>query len=125
MAFSTKDKDKDNAGSFDCSNSYKGGWWYNACHHVNLNGLNHGFAKEDYKSMGWRGFDKAADKMVSLKSIKMAIKPQWYTWLPSPNSLWFYAYWERDKNQLQIQINNNLKNNYLPSTIFNEIWSRS
>ena len=38
--FSTKDSDHDTyAGS--CAQLYKGGWWYSACHHSNLNGLYH------------------------------------------------------------------------------------
>ena len=75
MKFSTKDQDNDNNVNYNCANGYKSGWWYNACHYSHLNGLNYGTAKETYNSMGWRGFDKPAD-MVSLKSIKMAMKPQ-------------------------------------------------
>ena len=37
MYFSTKDRDSDtSAGS--CAIEYKGGWWFNACHHTNPNG---------------------------------------------------------------------------------------
>ncbi|XP_065198648.1 ficolin-1-like [Sycon ciliatum] len=36
--FSTRDRDHD-SGDGDCSNSSKGGWWYNACYFVNVNGL--------------------------------------------------------------------------------------
>ena len=37
-SFSTKDVDND-AYSESCAQLYKGGWWYDACHRCNLNGL--------------------------------------------------------------------------------------
>ena len=39
--FSTRDQENDAAG-YNCAQTYKGGWWYNACHNSNLNGLYHG-----------------------------------------------------------------------------------
>ena len=36
MKFSTPDNDNDNWGS-NCAASYKIGWWYNACHNININ----------------------------------------------------------------------------------------
>ncbi|KAK9410173.1 veficolin-1-like [Crotalus adamanteus] len=39
LAFSTKDKDNDTYEPASCAASYKGGWWYGACHSSNLNGL--------------------------------------------------------------------------------------
>ena len=36
MAFSTKDRDNDEAGS-NCAVSKKGAWWYKSCYHSNLN----------------------------------------------------------------------------------------
>ncbi|XP_065198662.1 fibroleukin-like [Sycon ciliatum] len=37
--FSTRDRDHDSFSGFDCSNAFKGGWWYKNCHGVNVNGL--------------------------------------------------------------------------------------
>jgi ficolin len=37
MKFSTKDVDND-AHSSQCSQDYKGAWWYDSCYHSNLNG---------------------------------------------------------------------------------------
>ncbi|VDI40474.1 ficolin, partial [Mytilus galloprovincialis] len=38
-SFSTKDQDNDKDTKRDCAKTAKGGWWYNNCHHVNLNGV--------------------------------------------------------------------------------------
>ncbi|XP_071516393.1 microfibril-associated glycoprotein 4-like [Panulirus ornatus] len=37
MSFSTKDRDNDNS-TENCAVQWKGGWWYNSCQHVSLNG---------------------------------------------------------------------------------------
>ena len=36
MKFSTPDNDNDK-GRGNCAASHKSGWWYNSCHHININ----------------------------------------------------------------------------------------
>ena len=74
MPFSTKDKDQDKS-SGNCATSYTGAWWYNACHNSNLNGKNYGNAEGSGNSMAWRGFPQSG-RMISLKTIKMALRKQ-------------------------------------------------
>ena len=54
MMFSTKDKDNDNAKSENCATRWTGGWWYNNCHHTNLNGQ---FGGKSNKHMVWSSKD--------------------------------------------------------------------
>eukprot|EP00092_Neocalanus_flemingeri_P103558 GFUD01132542.1.p1 GENE.GFUD01132542.1~~GFUD01132542.1.p1 ORF type:complete len:281 (+),score=100.20 GFUD01132542.1:140-982(+) len=74
MAFSTKDVDQD-IHSGDCSNTHggHGGWWYQECHHININGENTGNDKKDYTGMtvhtggGWYVMIKETEmKMVKI-----------------------------------------------------------
>ncbi len=49
MEFSTQDK-----GRVNCANRFKGAWWYNKCHHSNLNGLYPpSTTSNDPKYMSW------------------------------------------------------------------------
>ena len=64
MRFSTKDRDYDRDYS-NCAQSSFGGWWYNACHHANLNG--------NYGDTGvWRGLN-------------------WFTWKRHQHSMSYTA----------------------------------
>jgi ficolin len=74
--FSAKDQDNDAAGE-NCAITYKGGWWYAACHVSNLNG--------EYKLTGpittfadgiiWQTWK---DYRYSLKHVEMKIRPYNY-----------------------------------------------
>ena len=67
QAFSTKDRDNDKW-SKNCALSYKGGWWYNACHHSNLNGL-YLNGQNSAEGMVWGTF-------YSVKRSEMKIRPK-------------------------------------------------
>ena len=73
MKFSTKDQNNDmwNRG---CATSFKGDWWYKACHDSNLNGMylggNHTTFADGIEWRAWTGY------YYSLKSTKMMIRRQ-------------------------------------------------
>ncbi|KAF8773141.1 Techylectin-5A like protein [Argiope bruennichi] len=55
--FSTKDQDNDSHKDHHCALTYKGGWWYNACHDSNLNGLYHrGPHESNADGVNWKSF---------------------------------------------------------------------
>ena len=74
MAFSTKDRDNDGAGSYDCANNYPGSWWYGYCLYSNLNGQyydrnNH--QRSDAKGIVWHGFRQ----WNTMKFTEMKMRP--------------------------------------------------
>lgn len=74
MMFSTKDSDNDKWGS-NCAASYGNGWWFNACHHSNLNGIYHKKLTHTAAGMTWLHWVNT-NSWETLKSSKMMIKPK-------------------------------------------------
>jgi len=70
MAFSTKDRDNDRGSSRNCAVEYTGAWWYNICHHSNLNGQYLGDKRDD-RGARWSGFRSN----LSLKFTEMKLRP--------------------------------------------------
>ncbi|GBM12412.1 Ficolin-2, partial [Araneus ventricosus] len=72
--FSTKDQDNDSNEGASCAQSYKGGWWYSACHSSNLNGLYLRGKHESYADgvnwNSWKGYHE------SLDTTEMKIRPK-------------------------------------------------
>ncbi|KAL5011835.1 hypothetical protein ScPMuIL_010386, partial [Solemya velum] len=68
MKFSTHDRDHDRWSDVHCAERCKGGWWYNSCHHSNLNGEYHHTSNWDSLRWNhWGGWD-------SLKSTTMSAR---------------------------------------------------
>jgi len=70
--FSTKDHDNDKWGS-NCAVRFKGAWWYNHCHHSNLNGLyHHGKHSSSGDGVNWYHWK---GQKYSAKRAEMKIRP--------------------------------------------------
>ena len=70
VKFTTKDQDNDHAGG-NCAVSFKGAWWYRACHALNLNGQylsgQHGTYADGVNWDAWKG------QHYSLKTTEMKL----------------------------------------------------
>ena len=75
MQFTTYDQDHDLADLANCAEKYIGAWWYNVCHHSNLNGMYlHDETLPHAHGMGvtwktWKGQE------FSLKKSEMKLRP--------------------------------------------------
>ena len=67
--FTTKDQDNDSY-RYNCAVLYKGGWWYNSCHHSNLNGIYHHGPYKGQDGVVWSHW-----KRDSAKRAEMKIRP--------------------------------------------------
>ncbi|XP_069114672.1 ryncolin-1-like [Argopecten irradians] len=71
--FSTADSDNDDTVGSNCALVHKGGWWYNNCHLVNVNGRYDPTAINDPTAMCW--FNFKSSQYNALKYSKMMIRP--------------------------------------------------
>lgn len=70
--FSTKDREHAPR-KWNCAKSYKGAWWYKACHTSNLNGLYlNGYSSSYATGMVW---DSWRGMFYSVKKSEMKIRP--------------------------------------------------
>ncbi|MCL4152207.1 UNVERIFIED_CONTAM: hypothetical protein GTU68_058678 [Idotea baltica] len=81
LMFSTYDRDNDNS-SFHCAEKFKGGWWYNKCHIININGFPYQGPDAPYAegitNLLWHGHN------YSLKKTVMLIRPSFNQGSKSP-----------------------------------------
>ena len=75
MSFSTSDNDNDNHGSRNCASTYRGGWWYNRCCQVHLNGINYATQMPGQtESFRWYPGGSRGDSQKSFQQTKMKIR---------------------------------------------------
>ncbi|PIK37290.1 putative tenascin-N isoform X1, partial [Apostichopus japonicus] len=71
FAFSTFDRDNDNAGSTNCAVEHHGAWWYKSCASSNLNG-NYMAADDALSSIYWYYLPGGR---FNIKYTEMKIRP--------------------------------------------------
>ncbi|XP_056304588.1 microfibril-associated glycoprotein 4-like [Danio aesculapii] len=74
MKFTTYDKDHDNYEK-NCARVYLGGFWYNACHNANPNGVYLGGEDNTVFAIGNVWFTWKTNFDIGMKFITMKIKP--------------------------------------------------
>jgi hypothetical protein len=73
MKFTTKDVDNDYNPNAQCSQTFKGAWWYNKCHRSNLNGQYLAGPHSSYADgVNWYHFK---GHYYSLKTSEMKVQP--------------------------------------------------
>ena len=73
MKFTTKDVDNDYNPNAQCSQTFKGAWWYNKCHRSNLNGQYlAGPHNSNADGVNWYNFK---GHYYSLKTSEMKVQP--------------------------------------------------
>ena len=73
MTFSAYDADHDGA-STNCAKSYGGGWWYNSCHYICLNGK-YGIQPNGYPAFGYYNHDvTTTTSWYMLTTSRMMVK---------------------------------------------------
>jgi hypothetical protein len=71
MAFSTRDVDNDTWEN-SCAVTYKGAWWYTACHDSNLNGFYYlGTQSSDADGVNWKAWK---GHYYSLRKTEMKLR---------------------------------------------------
>ena len=71
VAFTTPDRDNDLVVGYNCAQSYKGGWWFNACTNSQLNGIYHHDTTKEGEHVFWYTF---TGFNCSLKFVEIGLK---------------------------------------------------
>lgn len=72
--FTTYDRDNDNYRMKNCAVVFKGGWWYNSCHNVNINSLYYPGGVINWKGIVWDDAKEGVDQHYSFKFTEMKLK---------------------------------------------------